>query len=78
MKARIYFKDSVNRSPVVVEELIDIKATSLDTKIRSKNYTKENFAAFAPFAQESYSFSSSNGVISVSGADILYVELLED
>lgn len=77
MTATIYFKDTVNKPSVVVKDLVSIKAACIDIKVRSKNYTKENFSAFTPFAQESYAFTGKNGIFSIAGADILYVEITE-
>lgn len=78
MKATIHFKDSVNTTQVTVEGLVAIKARSLISNNRDKNYTSKNFTVFTPFAEESYAFTGRDGIISVLGSDILYVEFVED
>ena len=78
MKATIYFKDSANKPSVMIDGLISIKARSLNQNSKDKNYSEKNFNVFTPFVEESYAFSGRDGVISVLGADILYVEFKED
>ena len=78
MKVTIYFKDSVDKPAVTVEGLTAIKARNADSKSRDKSYYEGNFQAFMPFPEESYSFTGSGGVISMSGTEILYVEFKED
>lgn len=78
MNATIYFQDSINKPSVTVEGLIAIKARTANAKSREKNYNEGNFQAFMPFPEESYSFAGRNGIVSVAGVEILYVELTED
>ena len=79
MKAIIYFKDSSVKSCVTIENLSLIKGRSSDEHKRPKNYdTEEKFLIFTPFADESYSFTGSNGTFSIAGAEILYVEFNAD
>ena len=74
MQVVICFKDSVNKPSVTIENLTDIYGKSSDIKKREKHYTAENFHVFAPFDEESYSFVSRNGSVSVNGNEILYVQ----
>ena len=81
MKAKIYFKDSEKISSVTIDNLTSIKAVSISrsgNKMERPRYNEKNFHAFTPFENESYAFEGSQNTISVNGAEILYVEFVND
>ena len=80
MKAIIHFKDSAKVPSVTIENLRAIKAVVVydNGRLRDKNYREDNFHAFTPFENESYAFEGSTAIISVNGAEILYVEFVND
>ena len=74
MKAIIYFKDAAAKEPLTVEGLISIHG-NVEGKNTPKRYNEQNFYAFTPFANESYAFKGTDGIFSISGAEILKVEI---
>ena len=74
MRVTIYFKDCANKKSITIENLTDIYAKAQSLQSRQKHYDEENFFAFMPYPEESYSFKTTNGNISISGNEILYVE----
>lgn len=80
MKAIIYLKDSAEKPSVTIENLKSIKAMTVDSsgRTRDRNYNESNFHVFTPFGNESYAFGDSQRVISICGAEILYVEFISD
>ena len=74
MRATIHFKDSATKNSVTIDNLTDIYAKGQGLKTPEKHYTADTFHIFKPYAEESYSFKNPSGNISISGAEILYVE----
>ena len=74
MKVTIYFKDCADKKSITIENLTDIYAKEQSFQSRQKHYNEENFFAFMPYPEESYSFQSATGNISIFGSEILCVE----
>ena len=72
---QIFFLRAYNRLFLIAPYMSEYSDNSVAHLVYN---TKEKILLFTPFAQESYAFTGKNGIFSVAGSEILYVETVEN